>query len=393
MKNKIGVYTCITGEYDGLKEIEEKERGIDYYCFTNNKNIKSDTWNVVYIEDSNLSNVELARKTKILGHPLLNEKYEILVWMDGNITFNKKIKDFIKTYLKPKDVFVAFKHGERDCVKEECNFCIRLRKEKKEKIQKVLDFYKKEKYMDNNGLIESTVYIKRPHDKLVKETMKLWFSMIVNYTTRDQLSFNYCIFKTGLKVKWINEKVFDNDWFDYENHNFSKKIESYRLYFGDQDNYQLDNDIQNNYLTRDNKYVISVKIPSTVDSVILEFSKVPCTILKNVHVKNHSNSVIEYYNYVDYKGKKVFYNKDAIIKINDSFEKGKNLTIELEMELMDSNRIFNFLERVCIKMLNQKGEIEILRSDKEKIQTERDLVVNSRGWRYLEKLRKIKHRK
>ena len=60
---------------------------------------------------------------------------------------------------------------------------------------------------------------------------------------------------------------------------------------------------------------------------------------------------------------------------------------------MDSNRIFNFLERVCIKMLNQKGEIEILRSDKEKIQTERDLVVNSRGWRYLEKLRKIKHRK
>ena len=393
MKNKIAVYTCITGEYDGLNEIEEKERGIDYYCFTNNQNIKSNTWNVIYIEDPNLSNIELARKTKILGHPLINEKYEILLWMDGNITFIKKIKDFIKAYLKPKDAFVAFKHGERNFVKDECNFCIRLRKEKREKIEKLLEYYKKEKYMDNNGLIESTVYIKRPHDKLVQETMNLWFSMIVNYTTRDQLSFNYCIYKTGLQVKWINEKVFDNDWFDYENHNYPKKIESYRLYFGNQDDYNLDHDIQNNYIIKDNKYIISTKIPSTVDSVILEFSKVPCTILKKITIKNYPNSSIEYYNYVDYKEKRVFYNKDAIIKINDLFEKGKKLTIELEMEIMDSNSILNLLEKVCIKMLNQKGEIDLIKKDKEKLQQEKDLIVNSRGWQYLEKLRKIKYRK
>ena len=40
-KNKICVYTCITGDYDNPKEILKLEKGIDYYCFTNNKKIKS----------------------------------------------------------------------------------------------------------------------------------------------------------------------------------------------------------------------------------------------------------------------------------------------------------------------------------------------------------------
>ena len=64
---RICVYTCITGDYDNLKEIKNKEKNIDYYCFTNNKNIKSKTWKVEYIEDKKLSNIILARKTKILG--------------------------------------------------------------------------------------------------------------------------------------------------------------------------------------------------------------------------------------------------------------------------------------------------------------------------------------
>ena len=106
--NKICVYTCITGNYDCIKEIKNPEQEIDYYCFTNNRNIKSNTWNVVYIDnDENLSDVILARKIKILGHPIINQKYDILLWMDGSVTFNKSIKEFINYYLGDDDYFVA----------------------------------------------------------------------------------------------------------------------------------------------------------------------------------------------------------------------------------------------------------------------------------------------
>ena len=54
MNKKICVYTCITGDYDNLHEIKKKEKDIDYYLFTNNKNIKSKTWKVIYIENEEL---------------------------------------------------------------------------------------------------------------------------------------------------------------------------------------------------------------------------------------------------------------------------------------------------------------------------------------------------
>ena len=168
--NKICVYTCITGNYDNLKEITKLEKKIDYYCFTNNKNIKSNTWNVVYIEDETLSNVQLARKIKILGHELIND-YDILLWMDGAVIFNKEIKDFINTYLNKNDVFVGFMHGERDNIKDEAYACYRFNKESKGNINRILKFYEDEKYLFDNGLIESTVYIKRPKDKIVQETL------------------------------------------------------------------------------------------------------------------------------------------------------------------------------------------------------------------------------
>ena len=50
MSKKLCVYTCITGDYDDLHEIEKPEKGVDYYCFTNNKNLKSKTWKIVQIK-------------------------------------------------------------------------------------------------------------------------------------------------------------------------------------------------------------------------------------------------------------------------------------------------------------------------------------------------------
>ena len=46
MKNKICVYTCITGDYDELKDIKYVDKDYDYICFTNNKKIKSNLINL-----------------------------------------------------------------------------------------------------------------------------------------------------------------------------------------------------------------------------------------------------------------------------------------------------------------------------------------------------------
>jgi hypothetical protein len=59
-RNRVAIITSIYGNYDDLKiqNIKNKDL-IDWYCFTDNKGVKSDTW-------------------KIINTPyhLLNEKYE-----------------------------------------------------------------------------------------------------------------------------------------------------------------------------------------------------------------------------------------------------------------------------------------------------------------------------
>ncbi len=275
--------------------------------------------------------------------------------MDGAISFKKKIKDFINTYLGENDKLVAFKHSERENIYEEALACYRFGRETKEKIKKVLSFYKKEKYPDDNGLIESTVYIKRPKDKLVMETMKLWFDMIVNYSHRDQLSFNYCIYKTGLKVKWINESVFANDWFDWISHTTNREIKKYRVYFGNEDDYNINYDIQGDYKVDNNKYIIDVKIPCDTNTIKVEVSKSPYIIYKNIKVKGLKNN-IQVKNTMYYYDETVFFNNQQFIFISGEFKKNNRFHFEIELYKMD---IYLFTEYLRKENENQLKTINI----------------------------------
>ena len=384
--NKICVYTCITGEYDNLKEIKNKEKKIDYYCFTNNKNIKSKTWNVIYIEDESLSNIVLARKIKILGHPIINEKYDILLWMDAAVEFNKNIVDFIDNYLTDEDSFVGFKHGERNSILEEMDACIRFRKENKDNIENLKKIYKKESYKYDNGLIESTVLIKRPKDKKVMQTMDLWFKMVENYSKRDQLSFNYCIFKTDLNVKWIDEKVFNNKWFKWFNHNSNNIISEYVIYYGNIfENYDYRNQYIHKYKIKDNVYIIDEKIKQDTDTLYIELSNVSLVNykIKNINIDKKN---IKYINSININDETIFYNTLGAIVLNKELKKGEKVHIEIKFEKLKDHDVMFFTNNIINEYQQLKAEYDQLLNEKERLQLFHDKTVNSKFYKLKRKL-------
>lgn len=234
MRNeKICVYTCITGDYDELQPVYQEE-GIDYICFTNNRNLKSAEWKIIYIEDNNnLGNMLLSREIKIIGHPFLKEKYDISIWIDGSVQVRNSIKDFLKQYCETDKFNMAcFKHSVRDCVYEEAVACIVGRKEDKENLLPVLEMLREEKYPAHYGLAECTVLIRRHNNVLVKQAMQLWFELLKKYAKRDQLYFPYVIRNMELNIQWIDMNVFDNPWFFRKSHRELKDITSCRILFG-----------------------------------------------------------------------------------------------------------------------------------------------------------------
>ena len=86
---KTVIYTAITSNYDSLKQIRNQNQNFDLICFTDNPNLRynSYNWNIYPIPNDLLqfSKIKQQRLLKILPHKYLS-KYDISIWIDGNIT-------------------------------------------------------------------------------------------------------------------------------------------------------------------------------------------------------------------------------------------------------------------------------------------------------------------
>lgn len=399
--NKICVYTCITGNYDNLREIDNKEKGIDYYCFTNNDNIKSKTWKIIKIEDETLSNLTLARKTKILGTDIVN-KYEIALWMDASVHFEKPIKDFINTYFKDKDVFTAFKHGRRDNIMDECYECVRMRKETKEKVKRLLSFYEKENYKYDNGLIESTIFIKRPNDKKVIETMEMWFLMLKEYSNRDQLTFNYCLSKTKMPVHWINLKVFNNKWVTHAIHNPKSEIKECRIYYDDSSaidsKYDLDLEELCQYKIKDSIYTIKTKIPKDTNIIELEITDIPCIKYSEFETNIYCKKVY-IFNTITFNNTNIFYSDKGVIRLEGNFKKNTTFQFSIRLEKLLEIEKYNLIEQFSNDLIILSEEHNTITSKLAKTEEELFNIKNSfsykfyvREIRYKDKYRRFKQK-
>ena len=197
---KVVVYTCITGNYDTLKEPILTEEGWDYICFTDNPSFTSHTWTIRTIPDE-LNNLDNARKNKlikVLAHVYLKE-YDLSIYIDGNITINFQLDKLVRGIIDAEHHTYLKKHPSRHCIYEEAKVCERLHKDEPEIIHKQIERYHNEGFPKNFGMSENNILIRLHNDKYCAELMDAWASEIVNGSKRDQLSLFYCIWKLGTK--------------------------------------------------------------------------------------------------------------------------------------------------------------------------------------------------
>lgn len=356
--NKICVYTCITGDYDKVNELSFKEKGIDYYLFTNNKSIKSNTWKVIYIENGKLDNIRLARKMKVLGNDITN-KYEITVWIDGASYIKKSVKEFIRKYCDfNENSLVGFKHGLRDSVFLEAIECIKLKKDNKSIIERQIEKYKQMNFDDNNGLIESTIIIRKSNDKVLKKTMKDWFSEIKKYSYRDQLSFNYVADKNNLKFKLLNMNVFDNEYFGWKKHNIKKDLTKYVVYFDYEKEYDCNAIYIDNYEIKDYHFKANFKVLRDCKEIKFEFANCCGIKFDNLEINARNMNNYNLVNYTQYLDIKLFNNEIPTVFIYGNFKKEDDIIIKIDMFLMKDEQYIDLLNRFNILLLEKNNKKE-----------------------------------
>lgn len=328
MKKNICVYTCMTGNYDAINDPIVVEDNIDYYCFTNNKNVKSKVWKVIYIEDLKLSNILLAKRVKFLGDKHINNKYKIYVWVDASITITKSINEYIDKYcdFNKYDLFIS-KHHCRKNISEEIDACLFYCRETQDRVERLKEFYKSKGYNYDNGLVETGVIIKR--DKFrVKQAMKTWFNVAKKYSTRDQMSFNYVLSQYNLRFNYLNMNIWDNKYFYVNDHisNNNKimvhlkddpKDDLVEFQYGDTFKLDCNFEGENN---------IKIKLHRDCKIIDLNLSCLDNYLISDFKIKNKKKIDINYTNYYYFKNYSISTNMGSISLTGD-FKKNEEIEI------------------------------------------------------------------
>jgi hypothetical protein len=215
----MAIYTCITNEYDKLRDVVCLESDVEYICFTD-LNIENDTWNIRKlpkvlngIED----NIKKARCMKVMPHLFLSE-YDVSMWIDGNIQIVGNLKKLIMHNLDGYN-FCIPKHPHRTCIYQEMEAVVRFNKDTGNNVDVQMMRYLNENYPENYGLVQSGIIMRRHN---ASECMKFaieWWHEIFKYSKRDQLSFNYVLWKNReLKIRILNPALLVSEYMSYWKH-------------------------------------------------------------------------------------------------------------------------------------------------------------------------------
>lgn len=226
---KYAIYTAMVGGYDEIMQPVVVDDRFDYILFSND--IKEDrvgVWQVRPIAYTNPDNTRICRYVKTHPEELLPD-YEFSIWMDSNIQIITPFvyERSIDLYLSRVLVSTIF-HVDRQCIYDEAFEVLLFRVESEKIILNWCHRLVREKYPKNNGLGETGLMFRIHSISEVHMFDELWWKCIDKYSKRDQLSFDYVMWKLGMNYEYFFPKlmtVLNSPYVRYHHHaNESKKF-------------------------------------------------------------------------------------------------------------------------------------------------------------------------
>lgn len=204
--NRIAVYTCVTGSYDKLNGLSTKVPWADFVFF-GEIGTACEGWDVRPINWVDKvpggDNIALSRYAKLNPHVVLPE-YEYSLWIDGNVDIcQEALYERLAKMMDEGVLYGGLSHPERDDVYDESLRIVRNARESLPKVMRVIRFLKSEGMPRHFGLNENNVILRRHNEPSVIAFDVLWWEMFMRFSHRDQLTWSYCMWKTGLKQELI----------------------------------------------------------------------------------------------------------------------------------------------------------------------------------------------
>ena len=176
------VYTSIYGEYDNLKP--QPDIGVDYICFTDNPNLKSDTWDIRYEPIYQHLHPRLRAKF----HKLICPFDTLSLFIDGSIEIvDPDIFDELSNFLH--NGFAVYRHPSgRSCIKSELLESLPMEKYEGQPMREQVDYYFSQGFPEDYGLYACGLILR---DGRYDDFGSKWMLENLAFSYQDQLSLPY----------------------------------------------------------------------------------------------------------------------------------------------------------------------------------------------------------
>jgi hypothetical protein len=188
------------GDYDNPIELREGIDGVDLFMITDSPHDYS-FWKVIP------PMMRMSSKRKTSRHPKINSHlyfpdYDYTIYVDSNMFINVHPKFLIENFLHKRDI-ALHKNPYRSCIYDEAREIRDVLKYEDPKIVDAqVEHIRNQGYPENNGL-SACHLILRKNSPRISFLNDVWWSMVCNYSYRDQLSFNFACWKTYTKYQII----------------------------------------------------------------------------------------------------------------------------------------------------------------------------------------------
>lgn len=197
--NKIAIVTALCGNIETLSNPSVVHPNADYFAFVSQTHPNANIWTQLpaysFSNDSKYALRRNAKIYKILPNFFL-PNYEYYIWVDvsHDVIVNPEL--ICSSFLNGFEI-AGFRHTRRECIYDEAMILLELGYDHKELIHKQMEFYVSKGYPSKNGMFELSTFVRRNTHAINTACLK-WWDNICKFSSRDQLSFMYAMWESGL---------------------------------------------------------------------------------------------------------------------------------------------------------------------------------------------------
>ena len=211
---KIGIYSANFGNYRDELNISIDnyifEKNVDYFFFTDNKNLKLNHWKIIITELKEeldfIKNIRHTSKHVKFVIPEILKSYDIIIWIDTkksslNKLINIKRNKIINLMEKNKNNILVIKNPFRKCCKKELEVTMKDRRKLESKENGTIFLNKIKNISFNSTLPDTTCLIYENNKENITILKDVYDTLIENKLRRDQNVIQYVFYKNNCESK------------------------------------------------------------------------------------------------------------------------------------------------------------------------------------------------